>query len=193
MVASYRLQTLLHPMPHAILRVATSVKLMASMDHEWPSMVQNPDPNGCPSEVENPIPPAFQIVQHSYTNSELPRMVDTAIVKRIKSLKMQKDLELKQKGYESSDDDDDDEKDKGMNKKNKKKKDKKQKEVRDKWPNIKSINQIGIYSVYPKYPLGPLDDIHVHLPLMLDWLEELGWRVLTMTNEYRTCDYLLVQ
>ena len=188
MLASYMLQTLLYPMPHAILRVATSVKLMASMDHEWPSMVQNPDPNGCPSMVENPIPPAFQIVQHSYTNSELPRMVDTAIVKRIKSLKMQKELELKQKGYESSDDDD--EKDKGMNKQKKKKK---QKEARDKWPNIKSINQIGIYSVYPKYPPGPLDDIHVHLPLMLDWLEELGWRVLTMTNEYRTCDYLLVQ
>ena len=74
-----------------------------------------------------------------------------------------------------------------------KKKNKKTKEARDKWPNIKSINQSGIYSVCPKYPLGPLDDIHVHLPLMLDWLEELGWRVLTMTNEYRTCDYLLVQ
>ena len=185
------LQTLLHPMPHAILRVATSVKLMASMDHDWPSMVQNPDPDGCPSEVENPIPPAFQIVQHNYTNSELPRMVDAAIVKRIKSLKMQKTLELKQKGDESSDDDNNnDQQEKG---KNKHKNNKKQKEVRDKWPNIKSINQIGIYSVYPKYPLGPLDDIHVHLPLMLDWLEELGWRVLTMTNEYRTCDYLLVQ
>lgn len=182
------LQILLQPMPHAILRVATSVKLMASMDHEWPSMVQNPDPNGCPSMVENPIPPAFQIVQHSYTNSELPRMDDEAIVRRIKSLKMQKDLELKQKGYESSDDDH--EQDKG---KNKRKKNKKQKEARDKWPNIKSINQIGIYSVYPKYPPGPLDDIHVHLPLMLDWLEELGWRVLTMTNEFRTCDYLLVK
>jgi hypothetical protein len=184
---------LLHPMPHAILRVATSVKLMASMDHEWPSMVQNPDPNGCPSMVENPIPPAFQIVQHNYTNSELPRIVDMAIVKRIKTSKMQKLFELKQKGYESGDDDDDDnnhQQDKG---KNKRKKNKKRKEVCDKWPNIKSINQIGIYSVYPKYPLGPLDDVHISLPTMLNWLEELGWRVLTMTNEYRTCDYLLVQ
>lgn len=193
MVASYMLQTPLHPMPHAILRVATSVKLMASMDHEWSRTVQNPDPNGCPSEVENPIPPAFQIVQHHYTNSELPRMVDTAIVKRIKSFKMQNILELKQKGYESSDDDSNNnnhQQDKG---KNKRKKNKKRKEVCDKWPNIKSINQIGIYSVYPKYPLGPLDDLHISLPTMLDWLEELGWRVLAVTKEHNSCDYVLVQ
>lgn len=57
--------------------------------------------------------------------------------------------------------------------------------------NVTSIKEIGLSILYPKYKQGPLDNIHVSLPLMLDWLEELGWEVILVTKEHNSCDYTL--
>ena len=38
--------------------------------------------------------------------------------------------------------------------------------------DVRSINQIGVRD-FPSV----LDDVHVHLPLMLDWMAGLGWTV----------------
>lgn len=42
----------------------------------------------------------------------------------------------------------------------------------DSMQDVRSINQIGMLH-FPSV----LDDVNVHLPLMLDWMAELGWTV----------------
>ena len=44
---------------------------------------------------------------------------------------------------------------------------------------IGSINQLWIGKHTPEHEPGPLDDIKVKLPLMLDWLDECGWGIVS--------------
>lgn len=156
-------------MPHAVLRVATTVERLTDEGRVWTPEIKNPnqrtpyDPVYCVL-IPNPEPPALEIVRHTYTHSELPLSIDQAIVERLKSIRKQQNEQEREITPE---------------------------DLENELDKIFSLNQIWLTSPYSKYPPGPLDDLRISLPTMLDWFEELGWIVEKTTREYNTCEIIL--
>ena len=61
------------------------------------------------------------------------------------------------------------------------------KKVEEKMINIKSLNQISINNN------GILDDINIPLYKMLDWLEFLEWKIISISTIRNSCSQIILK
>ena len=144
---------------HAVLRVATTAVLLGADRALWHGQIRNPcykkrgDPGCWTSHIPNPVALSYSEVEHTYTHSEFPPELDTPIIERIKALKRQM--------IKANPDDPDLDPD-----------------LDHAFEAVQSINQLWIGRDANHEP-GPLDDIRVKLPVMLDWIDECGWDIVS--------------
>ena len=152
---------------HAIL-IACSFSVNLDIHGSvWNSKIPNPDPpmyGNYRPYIKNPLLPAYTSSQYTYTTSQLPEELDKLLVEKIKSKKRQKIIENFKIIEEV-------------------------KKLEEKMINIKSLNQISRNN----NNIGILDDINIPLYQMLDWLEFLEWKIISISTIGNGCSQIILK